>query len=123
MSKDTITVNMNVYDIPIVVEQLNKLEQENKQLKAKLEMYENGVYYSSENDKLENEIDNLNYIIDKQDKDITILSKGNKQLKEVIEEAREYINSKVISNGKIIDQLRKIEVKELLQILDKAMEN
>ena len=47
----------------------------------------------------------------------------SKQLKEVIEEVREYINSKVISNGEIIDQLRKIEVKELLQILDKAMEN
>lgn len=44
----------------------------------------------------------------------------NKQLKEVIKEVREYINSKVISNGEIIDQLRKIEVKELLQILDKA---
>ena len=47
----------------------------------------------------------------------------SKQLKEVIEEVREYINSKVISNGEIIDQLRKIEVKELLQILDKAKEN
>ena len=34
MSKDTIKVNMNVYDIPIVVEQLKKLEQENKQLKS-----------------------------------------------------------------------------------------
>ena len=44
----------------------------------------------------------------------------SKQLKDVIEEAREYINSKVISNGEIIDQLRKIEVKELLQILDKS---
>lgn len=44
----------------------------------------------------------------------------NKELKDVIEEVREYINSKVISNGEIIDQLRKIEVKELLQILDKA---
>ncbi len=33
MSKDTIKVNMNVYDIPIVVDQLKKLEQENKQLK------------------------------------------------------------------------------------------
>ena len=44
----------------------------------------------------------------------------SKQLKEVIEEVREYINSKVISNGEKIDQLRKIEVKELLQILDKV---
>ena len=33
MSKDTISVKMNVYDIPIVVEQLKKLEIENKQLK------------------------------------------------------------------------------------------
>ena len=44
----------------------------------------------------------------------------SKQLKEVIEEVREYINSKVISNGEIIDQLRKIEVKELLKIMQKA---
>ena len=43
--------------------------------------------------------------------------------KEVIDKAIEYINPKVISNGEIIDQLRKIEVKELLQILDKAKEN
>lgn len=35
MSKDTINVNMNIYDIPIVMEQLNKLEQETKQLKEK----------------------------------------------------------------------------------------
>lgn len=34
MSKDTISVNMNVYDIPIVVELLKKLEQENKQLNS-----------------------------------------------------------------------------------------
>ena len=36
MSKDIIKVNMNVYDIPIVVEQLKKLEQENKQLREAL---------------------------------------------------------------------------------------
>ena len=47
----------------------------------------------------------------------------SKHLREVSDKAIEYINSKVISNGEIIDQLRKIEVKELLQILDKAMEN
>ena len=48
------------------------------------------------------------------------LQQENKKYKEVIDKAIEYINSKVISNGEIIDQLRKIEVKELLQILDKA---
>ena len=46
-----------------------------------------------------------------------------KKQKEVIDKAIEYINSKVISNGEIIDQLRKIEVKELLQILDKAKDS
>ena len=34
MSKDTISVNMNVYDILLVVELLKKLKQENKQLKS-----------------------------------------------------------------------------------------
>ena len=55
-------------------------------------------------------------------KAIKQLQRENKQLKEVIEEVREYINSKVISNGEIIDQLRKIEVKELLEILDKEVD-
>ena len=41
-------------------------------------------------------------------------------LQEVIKEAREYIDTKVISNGEIIDQLRKIEVKKLLEILSKG---
>lgn len=38
-----------------VIEYIGQLEQENKQLKATLEMYENGVYFSSENDKLKEE--------------------------------------------------------------------
>ena len=52
--------------------------------------------------------------------EIETLEQQCKKQKEVIDKAIEYINSKVISNGEIIDQLRKIEVKELLQILDKA---
>ena len=101
-------------------EAIELLEEENKQLKAKLEMYENGVYYSSENDKLENEIDNLNYIIDKQDKDITILSKGNKQLKDVIEEAREYIEDWLFNAGGNGASMNYEDINELLQILDKV---
>lgn len=38
-----------------VIEYIGQLQQENKQLKATLEMYENGVYFSSENDKLKEE--------------------------------------------------------------------
>lgn len=45
MSKDTITVNMNVYDIPIVVEQLNKLQQENKKYKEVIDKVINNSQY------------------------------------------------------------------------------
>ena len=70
-------------------------------------------------DKIE-KLEKQNARLKKQKK---VLQQENKQLKDAIEEVREYINSKVISNGEIIDQLRKIEVKELLQILDKVKEN
>ena len=35
----------------------DRLERENKELKAKLELYENGVIYSSENEELSKEVD------------------------------------------------------------------
>jgi len=54
MSEDTIKVNMNVYDIPIVVEQLKKLGQENKQLKERLK---NEEKVAQEYLKLEEKID------------------------------------------------------------------
>ena len=38
---------------------IDKLEEENHELKSKLECYENGVYYSSEVDKLEEENESL----------------------------------------------------------------
>ena len=117
MSEDKIYPSMVIRS---QAEAIELLEEENKQLKAKLEMYENGVYYSSENDKLENEIDNLNYIIDKQDKDITILSKGNKQLKDVIEEAREYIEDWLFNAGGNGASMNYEDINELLQILDKV---
>ena len=59
---------------------LNEKEQENKQLKAKLEMYENGVYYSSENDKL----------------------------KEVIEEVRKYVGSEEMYNCSFEEETNKL---------------
>ena len=38
----------------------------------------------------------------------------------IIDKAIEYIENKVIANGEVIDQLRKVEVKELLDILKEA---
>lgn len=97
---------------------VKKLQQENKEIKADLEMYENGVYFSSENDKLQNEIDNLNHIIDKQDKDITILSKGNKHLKEVIDKALDYIENNDIIDARLHNPHKNYgSINELKQIL------
>lgn len=46
------------------------------------------------------------------------LQQKKQQLEERIKKALDFIDSKVISNGEIIDQLRKIEVKELIEILN-----
>ena len=78
----------------VILNEVENLTEENKQLKAELEMYENGVYYSSENDKL----------------------------KEVIEEVREtLINSKEykMANAMNLNAKQSVLV-ELLQILDKV---
>ena len=59
MSKDTITVNMNVYDIPIVVEQLNKLQQENKKYKEVIDKTKMRIsaIIKKYQQKIDNEID------------------------------------------------------------------
>ena len=46
------------------------------------------------------------------------LQQEKQQLEKRIKKALDFIDSKVISNGEIIDQLRKIEVKELIEILN-----
>ena len=78
-----------------------KLEEENKSLQSQLKEKE------EENEQLKADYGNLAQV----ERDF---------LKEVIKEAREYIDTKVISNGEIIDQLRKIEIKKLLEILSKG---
>ena len=105
-------------------ELVKNLQQENQSLKKQLEYLRSGEYYN----QLRFERDMLQYVADngkvsKEDKEFIDMTHRNTELLEVIDEVREYINSKVISNGEIIDQLRKIEVKELLQILDKVKKN
>ena len=105
-------------------DEIEDLQQENQSLKKQLEYLRSGEYYN----QLRFERDMLQYVagngkVSKEDKEFIDMTHRNTELLEVIEEVREYINSKVISNGEIIDQLRKIEVKELLQILDKVKKN
>lgn len=59
-------------------------------------------------------ISNLEFDIEDKEREI-------ERLNNIIKEVREYIENKVISNGEVIDQLRKIEVKELLKILDEEV--
>lgn len=61
------------------------------------------------------EIEKLNYIIDKQDRDIIALSNGNRKLKARIDKAIEYI--KVCKNNDMGIRYQRIE--EILQGSDK----
>lgn len=59
-------VEMSVQNQKTILKYINKQDKEIAKLKAKLEMYENGVYFSSENDKLQQRIDKaIEYIEEK----------------------------------------------------------
>ena len=51
-----------------LIARIQRQECEIHNLKAKLEMYENGVYFSSENDELQQRIERLNNIINELEK-------------------------------------------------------
>lgn len=75
---------------------MRNLEQENKELKAKLELYENGVIYSSENEKLHNKIDKAIDVIHTQ-------MKNNPSYKE---------NLKIIENNLIKGNCKVCDLKD-----------
>ena len=94
-------------------------------MKEEIEFYinENGIAcvpLKMYNDSL-GEIEKLNYIIDKQDRDIVALSNGNKKLKTGIDKALEYINEHldVTEYGEVIltHTFDKYNLKELEDIL------
>lgn len=58
----------------------------------------------NENQLLKEEIEKLNHIIDKQDRDITTISTGNKMLKNTLEEIKKHCESKIkICNETYLD--------------------
>lgn len=68
------------------------------------------------------EIEMLNYIIDKQDRDIVALSNGNRKLKEKIDKATEYVKNNVIQIklnevGTVTTVSEKFDKDEFLDIL------
>ena len=73
MSKDKIEVNMNVYDIPILVEALEEANKEIKRLKEEYVMLQNASDEVEEKDK---EIERLNNIINKGIEAINVYQNG-----------------------------------------------
>lgn len=65
----------------------------NEEDKPLIFISEEAINLKRDNDKLKQEIDNLNYIIDKQDRDITSLTKSKIELKNRIKRTINYINS------------------------------
>ena len=79
---------------------INDLEKENRELKKDLEMYENGVYFSSENDELQQRIDKaIEYI----EKEMPYLQETDKEYEDV--------------NGNTYFTYKEYDGKELLDIL------
>lgn len=72
MAKDTIKVNMNIYDIPILVEALEEANKEIERLNKKIEQYENPedmtLMFMWCDEKAKDEIKRLNNIINELEK-------------------------------------------------------
>ena len=125
MSKDKIEVSMNVYDIPIVVEALEKANKEIERLNKKIEQYENPedmtLMFMWCDEKAKDEIKRLNNIIE----NITTMTvngdrtqiKNTAQYK--IDKAIEYIESYINQfNGVYpIADMRYLDLHKLLDIL------
>lgn len=79
-----------------------RLEEIKDSIEFQMQIQQAIGYKSRYDDLLTEEIDLYNEVI---------------ELQERINKAIEYIDTKVVSNGEIIDQLRKIEIKQLLEIL------
>ena len=90
MSKDTISVNMNIYDIPILVEQLEKANKENERLKEEYMILQNA------SDEVEEEQDKE---IERQKEIIRQLDIKNLELTTIIKEVREYVEKYEVING------------------------
>ena len=78
---------------------------------------DDGTFYYYDDEKNENQ---WSYDLNELGKYITKNEQEIERLHSIIKEVREYIESKVMSSNEIIDGLKKFEVKEILQILDKV---
>ena len=127
--KTTIFTNK---ELKMIDDYINELEQKNKSqifidTQDIEERYAEGLYQDyleEENLKLKEELDKLNHIIDKQDRDIVILSKGNKELNKQLEEANEKIlllqaSEPMLEYKKALEENKQ---KEFIEYMSKTIE-
>ena len=105
-------------------EEMENWKEEVKELKKQLEYLRSREYYN----QLRFERDMLQYVADngkvsKEDKEFIDMTHRNTELLEVIEELREYIEDWLFNAGGNGASMNYEDINELLQILDKAMEN
>lgn len=81
----------------ILLDYITNLQQENHELKSKLECYENGVYYSSEVDKLQQENERLKEEKDNLYLDNTMLKMEKDIYKQGYEDFKNLLN--ILQNG------------------------
>lgn len=67
-----------------------QLQQENQELKAKLELYENGVYFSSEVDEKDKEIDKLKKQLEESKENYNCLLKQKEQFEYIMSKQVDY---------------------------------
>ena len=127
IEKGTIEMNNEYYNL--LEERMARLINENQELKKQLEYLRSGEYYN----QLRFERDMLQYVADngkvsQEDKEFIDMTHRNTELLEVIEEVKRVLRCNNIEVLKYYDEPSEtgsyeIVTVDLLQILDKAMEN
>lgn len=121
-SHDDYTSEFTYKDQKILYKYIKELQQKNQQLNSKLELYENGVYYSSEIDEKDKEIDKLKEENAELNKQLKIKEDGFKAVnEELCEYAEENESLKkqhdYLRSGEYYNQLR-FENEMLQQVVD-----
>lgn len=94
-----------IEDIEKLQHIIETLQQENQQLKADLEMYENGVYFSSENDKLQEENTQLRI-------EISAIEEDYRKLEKIVKDVGMWntlYNEELNKNKKLEDNWKKLK--------------
>ena len=117
--------NLNEKELNEVVNYINNLQQENQQLKEKINQYENPddltLFYMWLDEKAKDKMKQLKIEKEQLNSLVNSCQQEIRKLKSTLEEIREYINSNCDFNGTALYD-KWVAGKAILQIIDKSME-